>query len=349
MEEPRQSNHASTARRLLLPVAIVLAALIAYRFVWRGGRQPLVVYCAHDSVYAEKVLRDFEERTGIPLSVKFDTEATKSLGLVELLIREKDRPRCDVFWNNELLGTLDLKEDGVLLPYEGPGFERIPPGFKDPDGCWAGFGARLRVYIVNTDALAPTKEAVEKALEGDLSRVAMAKPLYGTTLTHYSVLWDLWGQEKLEAWHEDWRARGVREVTGNAQVKDLVAEGVCDLGLTDTDDFFLAKDAGKPVAAVPVRVADGSTICIPNTACIINGTRRAEDARRLVDYLLSAECELALAESKSRQVPLGPVEEGVLPEDVRTLKEWAEAGVSLNSLLPARTACLAWLKRDYLE
>ncbi|MDP6108080.1 MAG: hypothetical protein QGI33_06570 [Candidatus Brocadiia bacterium] len=39
----------------------------------------------------------------------------------------------------------------------------------------------------------PREEAVTAALAGDLSRVAIAKPLYGTTLSHYSVLWDLCG------------------------------------------------------------------------------------------------------------------------------------------------------------
>ena len=335
--------------RALLPLALVAAAVLAYEFLWRARHHPLVVYCAHDAVYSEAVLRSFEQRTGIPVSVKFDTEATKSLGLVELLAREKDAPRCDVFWNNEVLGTVYLKEQGVLDAYKGPGYERIPIAFKDPEGCWAGFGARLRVYIVNTEQLAATPEAVEGALAGDLSHVAIAKPLYGTTLTQYTALWSLWGGEKLKAWHEDWRRRGVQEATGNAHVRELVARGTCKLGLTDSDDFFLVRDAGRPVAAVPVRVGAGQVICIPNTVAIIKGTRRMEEARRLADYLLSEECELVLAASSSRQVPLGPVDEQRLPPDVREMRRWAAEPLPLGELGPARAACLAWLKEVYLQ
>ncbi|MFO7958395.1 MAG: hypothetical protein R6X33_15010, partial [Candidatus Brocadiia bacterium] len=134
-----------------LPIVLIVVIAVAAVVVIPWGGDELVVYCAHDSVYSESVLNDFEEQTGIPVAVKFDTEATKSLGLIELLIREKENPRCDVFWNNELLGTMDLKTEGVLQPYKGPGYERIPAAFKDPEGYWAGFGARLRVYIVNTD------------------------------------------------------------------------------------------------------------------------------------------------------------------------------------------------------
>jgi iron(III) transport system substrate-binding protein len=203
------------------------------------------------------------------------------------------------------------------------------------------------VWIVNTGKLAAQPEAVAAALRGDLSRVAIAKPLYGTTRAQYTALWQLWGMDKLVAWHRDWRARGVREVAGNAMVKDLVAEGVCDLGLVDTDDYFEAHDDGKPVAMVPARLDGGATICIPNTVAIIAGTHRLESAEKLTDYLLSAECEMALAKARSRQIPLGAVDETTLPEDVRQLKRWAAEAYPLVRFGAARQECLAWLKSEY--
>ena len=335
-----------TTRRALLTIAAGVVLAVSW---WVGARRPaLVVYCAHDAIHAEKVLRDFEKRTGIPVAMRFDTEATKSLGLVELLVREKDAPRCDVFWNNELLGTLDLAERGILEPYQGAGAARIPPAFKDPGGRWTGFAARLRVCIFNTQKTA-AQEIATRLAGTDLSRVAIAKPLYGTTLTHYSVLWNAWGGERLQAWHREWRHRGVREVNGNAAVKDLVAGGVCDLGWTDTDDFFEAKDEGKPVAMMPVRLENGATICIPNTVAIIRGAKHPANARKLVDFLLSEDTELALANSRSRQIPLGPVPADRLPTEVRELVEWAKDGIDLTTLGAARTECLAWLKAEYLR
>ena len=347
MQSPPKNRRSELWLRLGLAGGIMVGVVLAYQFLWRGGRDRLVVYCAHDAVYSERLVADFEKRTGIPVSLVPDTEATKSLGLVERLIREKDAPRCDVFWNNQLLGTMQLQQEGILLPYRGPGFERIPAAFKDADGHWVGFGARLRVYIVNTEKLSPEPPAIARALEGDMSGVAIAKPLYGTTLTHYSALWHMWGGPKLKEWHADWRRRGVREVMGNAQVKGLVAQGVCSLGLTDTDDFFLAKDEGAPVEMLPIRLEGGSVICIPNTVSIIRGTKRLEAARKLVDYLLSEECELALASSKSRQIPLGPVPEEGLSEEVRALKRRLDNVYPLAAAFEARTECLRWLKSEY--
>lgn len=316
----------------------------------RGGEAPLVVYCAHDAEFADAILRDFERETGIPVSVRYDTEATKSLGLVNLLKTEKEHPRCDVFWNNELLGAVDLQQSGVLKAYRGPGYDRIPDQFKDPEGFWTGFAARLRVYIVNTESGVADEDAIDKILNGEagLSRVTIAKPLFGTTLTHYTLLWHEWGSDRLKAWHADVRRRGIREVQGNAATKNLVADGACDFGFTDTDDYFVAQDAGRPVAMVPARVA-GKTICIPNTVSIIRGTQKSEAARKLVDYLLSAETELRLARSAARQIPLGSIDEGQLPDDVRPLVEWARGGADLRELLPERRAVIDWLKTEYLQ
>ena len=332
----------------LLAVAVVVALLFAaYYLIWAPHRGSLVVYCAHDSIYADKILQDFERETGISVAVRYDTEATKSLGLVELLLQEKAHPRCDVFWNNELLGTLQLADEGMLLPYQGSGYGRIPTGFKDPDGRWAGFAARLRLWIVNTNRLAATEAAVAQATGGDLDRMAIAKPLYGTTRTQYTILWKEWGKDKILAWERDRRARHLREVDGNSTVKDLVASGVCDVGWTDTDDFYEGHDDGKPVGMLPVRLENGGTICIPNTVAIIRGTQHLSNAEKLVDFLLSEKCEMALAAAKSRQIPLGPVDSARLPDDVKQLQRWAADGVPLGDLDAASSECLAWLKSEY--
>lgn len=329
---------------------LVVAAILSGRTPWNAPDNALVVYCAHDAEYSEPLLKEFERRTGIPVLIKFDTEATKSLGLINLLIREKSQPRCDVFWNNELLGMLDLQEKGLLEPYRGSGFARIPDLYKDPEGHWTGFAARLRVHIVNTSKMPAEQAAIDENWKGgSLSDVAIAKPLYGTTLVQYSILADLWGLEKLKAWHRETRQRGLQEVNGNATVKNLVAQGACRTGLTDTDDFFVAKDAGAPVEMLPIRVGDKQqTICIPNCVALIHGGPHAEQAQKLIDFLLSEETEIKLSESTARQVPVGKVAEDRLRPEVRELAKWVAEGYDLRGLREARQACISWLSEEYL-
>lgn len=336
-----------------MATGLCLLALAVLSYSGAVPDDALLVYCSHDSVYSEEILRDFEERTGIPVIVRFDTEATKSLGLINLLIAEKDHPQCDVFWNNEVLGTMKLQDQGLLHPYRGSGYERIPARFKSEDGTWTGFAARLRVYIVNREMMEPSLDAIDRRLSvrggNAFSGMAVAKPMYGTTLTHYSALWHEHGGDWLEEWHRESRERGLLELNGNSVVMHAVSAGQCDFGWTDTDDFFLAVDAGKPVKMVPVRLESDRTICIPNSVAIIRGTRQLANAQKLIDYLLSEEVETRLAGSPSRQIPLGPVETAVLPEQVRELIEPASQGIDLRVLRKSHADCLAWLQDEYLQ
>jgi iron(III) transport system substrate-binding protein len=331
---------------VLFGAAIAFTLAVAWR-AWR--RDDLIVYCAHDAIFADGILRAFEKESGLRVGVRYDTEATKSLGLVELLVREASAPRADVFWNNEALGTIDLARRGLLEPYQGVGFARIPAKFKDAQGNWAGFAGRLRVIIRGARHPSTAGRALPPTLPAEISRWAIAKPLYGTTLTHYAAWWRELGRDPLIAWHREWRARGGRELNGNAAVKDAVALGVCDFGFTDSDDFFAAHDEGKAVAMEPARLASGQTVCIPNSVAIIRDARHHAAARQLVDFLLSAKTELALARSKSRQIPLGPVPADELPMEVRELRAWAAESAPMAELVEARTECLAWLKSEYLR
>ena len=174
---------ALTSVGIILCVGALAAAIWPAWFT--GSQNALVVYCAHDSVYADAILKDFEKQTGIAVNVLYDSEATKSLGLVNQLKNEKDAPHCDVFWNNELLGTMDLAHEGVLEPYKGTGYERIPAQYKDDEGRWAGFAARMRVVDRQSEAADADKGGNAVSWSGSIktsARAAISNPLYGTTL-----------------------------------------------------------------------------------------------------------------------------------------------------------------------
>jgi len=348
----------SGAAKSLLCVATLASVLCGCP---SAPEDALVVYCAHDEVFSRQILEDFERETGIPVALKFDTEASKSLGLVNQIVREAKAPRCDVFWNNDTLGTIDLARRGLLEPYKGAGYERIPERYKDPEGRWCGFAARLRVWIVNTeqmeaDAIALNGE-IEEAVRGRIEEFTYAKPLFGTTLTHYCVIAAELGLDRLKELDARFREKAVRAAS-NGQTRDLVANGTCAFGWTDTDDYFGAVDSGKPVTMVPAAISEPAgtatvplrhenTICIPNSVGIVKGTKRRGDAERLVDYLLSRETELKLARSESRQIPLGDVGDAELPEQVRSLIPAARVGVDLSAAADIREEVLRWLTETY--
>ncbi len=340
-----------SSKNTWIPFALAVVLLIAWLAISRRTDGSLVVYCTHDLVYAEPVLEDFTRQTGIPVTVVGDTEATKSLGLVERLLREGEATPCDLFWNNEVLGTIRLQRKGLLTRYSGTAAERIPAQFRDPGGEWFGFGGRLRVWIANPGKLGDNASSVTPEMiaarfaQPDLSRMAIAKPLYGTTFSQFTMLWKLHGGEQTQREHLDLVARGCQFVAGNAMVRDVVAGGGCDFGVTDTDDVFSARDSGYKVEMQPIRI-DHKTICIPNTVSILKSSDRPTEAQRLLEYLLSESVELELART-ARQIPLGTVSEEKIPNEVRPLVAWARESWNVAAAADVAPACLEWLKAEY--
>jgi iron(III) transport system substrate-binding protein len=275
-----------------------------------SGPGEVVIYCALDSNFSEPLLDEFEKRTGIRVRAQFDFELTKTVGLFSKIKEEMNRPRCDVFWNNELMLTILLKQLGALQPYESPAAADIPAGFKDPEHYWTGFAARARILIVNTNIL--TDKTQWPASYTDLvdpdwkSNCGMARPLTGTTATHGTVLFQLLGEEKAKNFFEGVVKNSVHMTPGNAYLMRQVRAGEYAFGLTDTDDFNVARLDGFPVAAVYPDQGDGQpgTLVIPNSVAMIKGCPNPGNARKLIDYILSTEIEEKLAFADSAQIPL---------------------------------------------
>ena len=267
----------------------------------------VTVYVSTDRVFSEPVLRAYEQRTGVTVNAVYDTEETKSTGLANRLIAEQARPQADVFWSNEPVRTLVLKARGVLAPYRSPSAEGIPAALVDPDGFWTGFSARIRVIAYNTALVTP--EAAPRSVF-DLAdprwrgQVAIADPRFGSTSFHVAALYAAAGDERMDAFFRRLKANGVRVVDGNSVVRDLVARGEVQIGLTDTDDVNVAIEDRQPIAMV-LPDADGLGVPVmPNMVSLIANAPHADEGRRLIDYLLSREVEERLARSEAVQIPL---------------------------------------------
>src|SRR5262245_37382896 len=201
-----------------------------------GGRPEVIVYSALDREFAEPLLQAYNKRTGVQVRPKFDIESSKTVGLTESIIAEASRPRCDLFWNNEILNTLRLKQKGLLASFHPSHGSAIPEAFKAKDGTWYGFAARARILLVNTQ-LVPEAER-PKGLNDLIDprwkgRIGLAKPLFGTTATQATCLFAVWGDAKAKAFFQALKANEARILSGNKQVALAVGAGEIAVGLTD--------------------------------------------------------------------------------------------------------------------
>ena len=279
----------------------------------------VVIYTSVDQIFSEPVLKDFEEETGITVKAVFDTEETKSTGVLNRLIAEKDNPQCDVFWSGDPVRTIVLKNKGITTPYHSLVADDIDPVFKDQEHHWIGFSARARVLIYNKDLL--NEENVPRSVfdladEKYKGKVAIANPLFGTTTFHLSSLFSVMGDEKAKQFLIDLKNNDVVIATSNGDVKKRVIKGEVFCGLTDTDDAFEAVKEGANVGIVFLDQQGMGSLIMPNTVNLIKNSKQAENGKKLIDYLLSKETEAKLAISCAQM----PLHKGVeIPKDVPSL------------------------------
>jgi iron(III) transport system substrate-binding protein len=270
-------------------------------------QKTVTVYVSTDRVFSEPIMKAFQQSTGVRVNAVYDTEETKSTGLANRLLAEKENPQADVFWSNEPVRTLVLKERGVLAPYQSPSAADIPATFKDPSGMWTGFSARVRVIAYNTKTVAEVdapKSVLELADPKWKGQVAIADPRFGSTSFHVAALYVTLGDEKADDFFRRLKTNGVKIVSGNSVVRDMVVRGEVKVGLTDTDDVNVALQQGAPIAMV-MPDKDGMGVpMMPNLVSMIAGAPHPAQARQMIDYLLSPDVEAMLAKSEAVQIPL---------------------------------------------
>jgi len=276
--------------------------------LWLTGGARVVVYTALDQEFSRPVFEVFTQQTGITVLAKYDTESTKTVGLTQALFAERERPRCDLFWNNEIVNTLRLDQANLLASYVSGAAKNFPSQYRSVKNRWYGFAARARVLMVNTDLVPraewPTSllDLVESKWRG---KVGIAKPLAGTTASQAACLFAVWGKAKAKGFFRAVKANA-QVLSGNKQVALAVARGELAFGLTDTDDAMIELEKGLPVTIVYPDQGEGQlgTLFIPNTLAIIQGSKHVEEAQQLVDFLLSPQVEEMLAAGPSAQIPL---------------------------------------------
>jgi len=299
------------------------SAVVFCCLVGCGQQSDVTLYVALDEQHSSRLIDRFEKQSGLRVKTRYDTEASKTVGLVSAIIEEQARPRCDVFWNNELAHTVRLAQKGLLEACVSPSARAIPAEYRDADGRWTGFAARARILIVNKDQIKDPKD-YPKSMWDLLDpkwkgRCAVARPLTGTTLTHFTALRFVLGEQEFKRFLDGLFRNEVVFLQSNGATMRQTVAGKLAWAFTDTDDYHVALTKGHPVAAVfPDQGKDQiGTMLIPNSVSIVKGCPHPERARQLVDWILSEDVEAMLAAAKSAQIPLrrsvkGPAEASIL-------------------------------------
>ncbi len=268
-----------------------LAALMAAAPV--GGpalaQVELTVYTAVEAEDLKKYAARFNEAYP-DIKINWVRDST---GIVTAkLLAEKDNPQADVIWGLAATSLLLLKSEGMLEPYAPAGLERLDPKFRDKADppYWVGMDAWVAAVCFNTVEAEKNglpmpgswKDLTDPVYKG---HVAMPNPnSSGTGFLDVSSWLQMFGEEGgweyMDALHEN---IAYYTHSGSKPCKDA-ARGEVAIGISFAFRGAKSKAAGAPIEIIIPEEGVGWDM---EAAAIVAGTDYPEEARKLMDWVIS--------------------------------------------------------------
>lgn len=310
---PRRAARRASA----LARVIVLAAFSLLATAFAQGEVRVYSVINEDDV---KLLAElFTAETGI--QVTYLRAATGEL--VSRVIAEKGAPQADVLLGGPSSQHIAIADTGALAQYSPAAAETLPAYAVSPEGYWTGFYLTALGIGVNEERfhrLYPDKpfpatwdDLLDPAFKGE---IVMTDPVASSTAY-------LFVQTQLQrlGWDAGWAYLealaplvGQFPASGGAPPQ-LVGTGEYAIGVAYTHALARYRHDGFPVSTIVPPATAGEV----GAVSIIAGGPNPDNARRFVDFVLSAKAEAAFS-AQSLTTPLNP--EVTLPEGANTFADF---------------------------
>jgi iron(III) transport system substrate-binding protein len=300
--------------RALLPTAAGIAAtalLLAGCGGAADGANPgnsaesLVVYSGRGEELVQPVIDEFEEETGIEVSVRYGDTAQ----LAAQLLEEGDRSQADVYFAQDGGALGALSKAGMLAELPEQVLEPVDPRFRAEDGTWVGTSGRARVIVYDADRLAESDvpDSIFDLTDPEWNgRVGIA-PGNASFESFVTAIRVLHGDDAAQDWLAGMAANNVERFDNNRLILAAVNDGVVELGLIN-HYYWFEQVAELGPDAVPSRLkflAGGDPGALVNVAGVgvLDSTDQRAAAVRFVEYLLGADAQAYFAE-QTKEYPL---------------------------------------------
>jgi iron(III) transport system substrate-binding protein len=273
--------------RRLLRLALALLVAVPLALGGCGGGETLTVYSGRTENLVGPLLQRFEQDTGVAVDVKYGDSAELAL----LLAEEGERSPADVFISQSPGATGFLATKDLLGTLQSAELDAVDPHWRNAEGRWVGTTARQRVLVYNTDLVAAADlpdsvfDLTGRAYKG---KVAVA-PSNGSFQDFVSAMRQLAGEDRARSWLTAMAANDAAVYANNNAIVEAVGRGEIPMGLVNHyyNHRLKAENPSQPTANHVFADGDLGSLAIPSTASVLAGTDQADQARRLVDFLLS--------------------------------------------------------------
>lgn len=281
-------------------LAIVVLALSAPVFA-KGN---LVVYSPNSDGEIQGILYPFGDKYDIKVSLQ-------SMGTGECVSKitaEKANPQADVMFGGVNMGVY-LNGKDLFQQYIAKGNDILPAGYRNTTGYFTNYLLSGSNLLVNTDlekklgiTITSYADLLNPALKG---KIASADPTSSSSAWAQlcNILLVEGGYESPQAWayvESLIKQLSGKLTSGSSAVYKGVYQGEYVVGLTYEDpSVALLVDGATNVKVIYPK--EGA-VWLPAASAIVAGAKNLDNAKLFMDYLISDECQKAIAGLTNRPV-----------------------------------------------
>jgi iron(III) transport system substrate-binding protein len=286
-----------------------------------GSNDTLVIYSGRSEALLNPVIAAFEKAHP---TIKVQLKAGKNNELAAAILEEQANPQADVFITTDMLATINLAKQQVLMPYQIPGTDAIPSEYKAADATWTSITTRARVIMYNRDLVSasdvPTSmlELTDPKWKG---KIAAANSSNGSFQAQVAVMKQLLGDTQTTAWLTGLVANDVQFFGSHSDVRKAVGSGEFALGLVNHYYYELQaheqSDNNVGVSYPDSKAGQMGVILNTTAVGIIKGAPHAQAAQLFSAFLFLPETQSLFAKL-NYEYPLIPgvaTSEGLTPLD----------------------------------
>ena len=230
---------------------LLVAAFVGVVLAMSGSSDELVVYTARSHYGEEEPFEEFADQKGVDLTL-FGGSAGE---LYEKIRAEGEETRADVLITVDAANLWRATEADLLEPLDSETLRaNVPADLRDPEGRWFGLTIRARTIMRSTERVPPDALATYEGLGNPRWKGKLCLRS-GTSEYNISFVADRLakdGEAATERMLRRWMANDPEILGSDTDVLDAIADGRCDVGLTNS--YYLGReleeDPDFPVAPV---------------------------------------------------------------------------------------------------
>ncbi len=291
-------HRSGTGRVLSLFSWLVLAATISGSLAscGTGSGDRLTVYSGRNEDLIGSLLERFAEESGISVDVRYGD----TLDLALLLDEEGDASPADVFISQSPGAMGVLEADGRLATLDSDTLDLVDPRYRSAEGHWVGLSGRQRVLVYNQDEFDPAElpDSVFDLTDAAYAGQVAVAPSNASFQDFVTAMRAQVGDDETLAWLEAMAANDAPTYANNTAIVEAVGRGEVPMGLVNHyyNVRALADDPDLASRNHLFAPDDVGALVLETSAAVLATSDQADDAARLVEFLLGEASQAHFAE-----------------------------------------------------